>query len=68
MTDSKPIDFGRKKLMKEKGLTEQDAEELRQLIIDNQIAWVRKLRAEGKEVDPQDLQWLRDRGIDPDTI
>lgn len=56
----------RKRTLDKYGLTEDDAEDLRQLIIGNQIAWVKRLRAEGKTPTEDDLEWLRERGIDPD--
>ena len=64
----KVTDLKRQRLLREKGLTEDDAEELYDWVVQQQIDFLRSLKEAGKEIDPEDLQWLVDRGVDPGTV
>jgi hypothetical protein len=68
MSKDNLIDLERKRIMKREGLTEADVDDLRQLVIQNQIAWVQGYWERGEEPPADDVEWLRERGVDLDAI
>lgn len=55
----KVVDLGRQKLLKEKGLTEEDAEDMLDGMIQNQRDWVIQRKSQGHDTS-KDEEWLRE--------
>jgi len=64
----KIVNFKRQQLLKKKGLTEEDAEGLRDSMVQHQIDFLHSLKEQGKEIDEADLKWLIEMGVDPKDV